>query len=211
MTDVRRAPYYRIKKSLFGSELREFKAAKGCIPLDTPKGVSLERPAPGAKQSLSHTPPAAAATVKKAAQRPRPEQVPKSGQTKTRQLLMQLDAEVYENPPIFDLQDVPDAMDKLGWPVSAKLARMWFAGLAHTYDDQPASEQPLTRRALFGKFKEPDVYFPVFNDDYNRWREKHQRGGDFMVYSKPLYLKLKKPIDLKLGEICRLEPLNSLA
>ncbi|MFS2115529.1 DUF6402 family protein [Herbaspirillum frisingense] len=406
MTDVRKAPYYRLQKSLFGSELREFKAAKGCIPLDTPKGVSLERPAPGAKQPLSPTPPAAAATVKKAAQRPRPEQVPKSGQTKTRQLLMQLDAEVCENPPIFDLQDVPDAMDKLGWPVSAKLARMWFAGLAHTYDDRPSSEQPLndrdvtlewalkfgrvrkkyegflakdiyseraigaateavkafvrrafedrnsvlsfntstflvdlrkfhvdwqfqkllisdrdtfdaltltdltgslanfniyaaignvevatekyfryergstryclnatgrithiyvyvkdnysfngnqylghwnkhgiiiapgswltgsrsskrdsdidvwvkalhkpvdTRRALFGKFKEPDVYFPVFNDDYNRWREKHQRGGDFMVYSKPLYLKLKKAIDLKLGEICRLEPLNSLA
>ncbi|ALU87771.1 hypothetical protein Hrubri_0550 [Herbaspirillum rubrisubalbicans M1] len=68
-----------------------------------------------------------------------------------------------------------------------------------------------TRKSFFGKFREPDVYFPVFNADYNRWREKHQRGEDFMVYSKPVYLKLKKPITFKLGEICRLEPLNSLA
>ncbi len=67
-----------------------------------------------------------------------------------------------------------------------------------------------TRKGLFGKLKEPNVYFPVFNADYNRWREKHQRGGDFMVYSKPVHLKLKTPIDLKLGEICRPESLSSL-
>ncbi|TDA42622.1 hypothetical protein EVG18_37100 [Burkholderia pyrrocinia] len=68
-----------------------------------------------------------------------------------------------------------------------------------------------TRKGLFGKFREPDVYFPVYNADYDRWREKHNRGGDFMIYSKPVYLKLKKPIDLKLGEICRLEPSDTLA
>ncbi|WP_439890186.1 DUF6402 family protein [Ralstonia sp. 25C] len=28
----------------------------------------------------------------------------------------------------FDLQDIPDAMDRIGWPVSAKLQRRWFAG-----------------------------------------------------------------------------------
>ncbi|AKN68066.1 hypothetical protein G5B88_02905 [Herbaspirillum seropedicae] len=68
-----------------------------------------------------------------------------------------------------------------------------------------------TRRSFFANFRESDVYFPVFNADYNRWREKHDRGQDFMIYSKPVYLKLKKPIVFKLGEICRLEPLNSLA
>nr|WKF60004.1 hypothetical protein HUO10_004515 [Paraburkholderia busanensis] len=62
-----------------------------------------------------------------------------------------------------------------------------------------------TRKNLLGKFKETDVYFPVYNADYCRWRDKHQRGGDFMIYSKPAYLKLKKLIDLELGEICRLE------
>ncbi|OXI47662.1 hypothetical protein CFB84_10625 [Burkholderia aenigmatica] len=68
-----------------------------------------------------------------------------------------------------------------------------------------------TRRSLFGKFKEPDVFYPVYNSDYSRWRSKHHRGGDFMIYSKPVYLKLKRPIELKLGEICRLEQSNSLA
>ncbi|RQR43541.1 hypothetical protein DIE04_02135 [Burkholderia sp. Bp8994] len=68
-----------------------------------------------------------------------------------------------------------------------------------------------TRKGLLGKFKKSDVYFPVYNADYNRWREKHQRGKDFMIYSKPVYLKLNKPIDLNLGEICRLEPSDTLA
>ncbi|QIX19595.1 hypothetical protein FOB32_24235 [Burkholderia multivorans] len=94
----------------------------------------------------------------------------------------------------------------------------WITGSASPKSDSDidiwvkAINKPVdTRKSLFGKFKEPDVYFPVFNADYNRWREKHHRGGDFMVYSKPVYLKLKKPIDLKLGEICRLEPSSSLA
>lgn len=67
-----------------------------------------------------------------------------------------------------------------------------------------------TRKSLFGKFKEPDVFYPVYNSDYNRWRAKHHRGGDFMIYSKPVYLKLKKPVEIKLGEICRLAPSESL-
>ncbi|WP_392387919.1 DUF6402 family protein [Burkholderia arboris] len=59
--------------------------------------------------------------------------------------------------------------------------------------------------------KATDVCFPVYNADYRRWREKHHRGRDFMTYSKPVYLKLKKPIDIKLGETCRLEPSDTLA
>ncbi|WP_367188544.1 DUF6402 family protein [Burkholderia sp. Ed8] len=34
-------------------------------------------------------------------------------------------------------------MDNLGWKVSAKLARIWFAGDAHIYNDDPTSTQPL--------------------------------------------------------------------
>ncbi|RQR29355.1 hypothetical protein DIE23_22170 [Burkholderia sp. Bp9143] len=68
-----------------------------------------------------------------------------------------------------------------------------------------------TRKGLFRNFRKSDVYFPVYNADYDRWRERHQRGKDFMIYSKPTYLKLKKPIDLDLGEICRLEPSDTLA
>ncbi|WP_200525341.1 DUF6402 family protein [Burkholderia pseudomallei] len=405
MADVKKAPYYKPQKGLFGAELKEFKGSQGCIPLDTQKSVSLDRLAPGEKPPPK--PPVEPPKAPKQAEAPQPKQQPKADQPKTKEPPKQLEAEVCENPPIFDLQDVPVAMDNLGWTVSAKLARMWFAGPAHVYDNNPKSVQPIndtdvtldwalkfgnvkkkyekllskdiysdaaidsaklkilnrikkrfseerttnlsfntaqslsdirqfhidwqfqlssisdgdtfegrtlsdltgalanfniyaavgnveisgekyfryentsnfycldaigkithvyvyvkdnysfngeqylghwnkhgviiapgtwltgsggpksdsdldiwvkainkpvdTRKSLFGKFKEPDVYFPVFNADYNRWREKHHRGEDFMVYSKPVYLKLKKPIDLKLGEICRLEPSNSLA
>jgi len=333
--------------------------------------------------------------------------LPKTDQAMVKEPPKPPEAEVCENPPLFDLQDVPIAMDNLGWKVSAKLARIWFASPAHTYNDDATSIQPLndraitldwalkfgsvkrkyekllkidiyrdatidlaktkifnrinkrflekrepnlsfitsqstkdplqfhidwqfqfaaisdwdtlenltptdltgalanfniyaaignveisgekyfryektsniyctdavgkithlyiyikdnysfnggqylghwnkhgviiapgslltgssspkrdsdidiwaksinkpidTRKGIFGKFKEPDVYFPIYNADYSRWREKHHRGGDLMIYSKPAYVKLKKPIELKLGEICRLEPSDTLA
>ncbi|WP_174526105.1 DUF6402 family protein [Herbaspirillum rubrisubalbicans] len=406
MADIKKVSYYHLKKGLFGWELKEFKAAQGCIPLDTQKSVSFDRPAPGEKPS----PPKPTMEVPKAQRQteaPQARKNPKANQPKAKETPKQLEAEVCENPPNFDLQDVPVAMANLGWTVSAKLALRWFTGSAHVYDNNPTSVQPIndtdvtldwalkfggvrkkyekllakdvyndvavdfakkkilnrikkrfseerttnlsfntseslsdllqfhvdwqfqlvsirdgdtfdgltltdltgslanfniyiavgnveisgekyfryeksknfycvdaigkithvyayvkdnysfngeqylghwnkhgiiiapgtwltgsgqrksdsdidiwvkainkpvdTRKSFFGKFREPDVYFPVFNADYNRWREKHQRGEDFMVYSKPVYLKLKKPITFKLGEICRLEPLNSLA
>lgn len=406
MADGKKFPYYKPQNGLFGSELKEFKGYQGCISLDTQKGISIDRLAPGEKPPPPR-PPVEPPKAKKQAEAPQPKQQPKADQQKTKEPPKQLEAEVCENPPIFDLQDVPVAMDNLGWTVSAKLARMWFASPAHVYDNNPKSVHPIndsdvtlewtlkfgsvrkkyekllakdiysdaaiafaklkimnrirkrfsedrttnlsfnttqsltdiqqfhidwqfqltsisdgdtfegltptdltgalanfniyvavgnvevsgekyfryensnnaycldavgkithvyvyakdnysfngkqylghwnkygviiapgtwltgsvapkhdsdldiwvkainkpvdTRKSFFGKFKESDVYFPVFNADYTRWREKHHRGGDFMVYSKPVYLKLKKPIDLKLGEICRLEPSNSLA
>ncbi|WP_207921158.1 DUF6402 family protein [Burkholderia pyrrocinia] len=405
MADVKKVPYYKPQKGLFGSELKEYKGAQGCIPLDTQNSVSIDRLAPGAKPP----PPAPKPVVKAPSipkQRAAPQPQPKNDQAVVKEPPKQPEAEVCEKPPVFDLQDVPIAMDNLGWKVSAKLARIWFASPAHTYNDDPTSAQPLyngditldwalrfgsvkkkydnllsndiysarstriatdivkdfvqklfadrnsvfsfatsaftddlhkfhtdwqfqllpisnwdtlenlaptdltgalanfniyvaignvevsvqkyfryentgkfycldatgkithiyayvkdnysfngkqylghwnkhgvviapgslltgssspkrdsdidiwvksinkpvdTRKGLFGKFREPDVYFPVYNADYDRWREKHNRGGDFMIYSKPVYLKLKKPIDLKLGEICRLEPSDTLA
>ncbi|WP_175747557.1 DUF6402 family protein [Burkholderia pyrrocinia] len=405
MADVKKVPYYKPQKGLFGSELKEYKGAQGCIPLDTQNSVSIDRLAPGAKPP----PPAPKPVVKAPSipkQRAAPQPQPKNDQAVVKEPPKQPEAEVCEKPPVFDLQDVPIAMDNLGWKVSAKLARIWFSSPAHTYNDDPTSAQPLyngditldwalrfgsvkkkydnllsndiysarstriatdivkdfvqklfadrnsvfsfatsaftddlhkfhtdwqfqllpisnwdtlenlaptdltgalanfniyvaignvevsvekyfryentgkfycldatgkithiyayvkdnysfngkqylghwnkhgvviapgslltgssspkrdsdidiwvksinkpvdTRKGLFGKFREPDVYFPVYNADYDRWREKHHRGGDFMIYSKPVYLKLKKPIDLKLGEICRLEPSDTLA
>lgn len=405
MTDITKIPYYKPQKGLLASELKEYKGAQGCIPLDTQKSVSIDRLAPGEEPP---PPPPKTTTQEPTAQQradlSKPQQKLKADQSKSKEPPKQLDAEVCENPPVFDLQDVPVAMDNLGWKVSAKLARIWFAGPAHVYNDDPKSVQPLnesdvtldwalkfgsvkrkyedllandiykdaavdlarkkvfdkigkrfseekttnlsfsttqsladirqfhidwqfqlasisdwntmegraptdltgalanfniyvaigrvevsgekyfryeksnnfycfnaigsithvyvyvkdnysfngkqylghwnkhgviiapgalltessspkrdsdidiwvksinkpvdTRTSWFGKFREPDVYFPVYNADYNRWREKHHRGQDFMVYSKPVYLKLRKPIDLKLGEICRLESSN---
>ncbi|MEK2603935.1 DUF6402 family protein [Burkholderia arboris] len=407
MADVKKVPYYKPKNGWFGSELKEYKGSQGCIPLDTQRGVSIDRLAPGEKPP----PPPPPKPISKPSNAPQlppaPQPPPQADQTITKGSPRQAESEVCDNPPPFDLQDVPIAMDKLGWKVSAKLARIWFAGAAHIYNNDPISIQPFnlndvtldwtlrfgnvkrkfenlisndiyrqkaidlarnkilaeiekrflenrganlnintsqsinnilqfhknwqfqitsisswdtlenlaptdltgalanfniyvaignaevsgekyfrydktsnfycieatgkithvyayikdnysfngrqylghwnkhgvivapgsllfessipkrnsdidiwvksinkpvdTRGSMIGKFREPDVYFPVHNADYCRWREKHHRGSDFMIYSKPVYLKLKKPIEFKLGEICRLESSDTLA
>ncbi|WP_175872291.1 DUF6402 family protein [Burkholderia sp. BCC0397] len=405
MADVKKLPYYKPKKGLFGSELREYKGSQGCVPLDTQRSVSIDRLAPGEKP-----PPPPPKAISRPSNVPKPpaapQPPPQANQAITKAPPTQAESEVCENPPPFDLQDVPIAMDNLGWKVSARLARIWFAGAAHTYNDDPTSAQPMnnddvtldwvlkfgnvrkkyeklltsdiyserairtasditksfvkelffyrnstfnfnttsftgnlqkfhntwqfqlskignfdtlenlsptdltgalanfniyaaignveissekyfkyeksstfyclsatgkithiyiyvkdnysfngkqylghwnkhgviiatgslltgsgsprrefdidiwskninkpvdTRRSMFGKFKRSDVYFPIYNADYSRWRERHHRGRDFMIYSKPVYFKLNKPIDLNLGEICRIEPSDTLA
>lgn len=60
-----------------------------------------------------------------------------------------------------------------------------------------------TRIVFFRKYVEKNVYWPIDNKSYNEWRKKHERGGDFMVYSKPQLYKLKKPIIVKLETVCR--------
>ncbi|VWD43467.1 hypothetical protein BLA18112_06952 [Burkholderia lata] len=406
MADVKKVPYYKPQKGLFGSELREYKGARGCIPLDTQSSVSIDRLAPGEKP-----PPPPPRPMSKPSIAPKtsasPQPPPPADQAITEASPTQAESEVCKNPPPFDLQDVPIAMDNLGWKVSAKLARIWFASAAHIYNNDPISVQPLnlndvtldwtlkfgnvkrkfsnlithdiyreaaidlarkkifnrarnlflekrganlsfstgqfindilqfhinwqfqyapisdwdtlenltptdltgalanfniyiaignveisgekyfryektsnfycadtvakithvyayikdnysfndsqylghwnkrgviiapgsllarssapkrdsdidiwvksikkpvdTRKSLLGKFKKSDVYFPIYNADYSRWREKHHQGRDFMVYSKPVHLKLKKPIEFKLGEICRLDSPDTLA
>lgn len=66
-----------------------------------------------------------------------------------------------------------------------------------------------TRRGFFGKLVKKNVYWPVYNLTYNEWRSKHNRGEDFMIYSKPQLFKLTKPITIKLGTICR--PYDSIS
>ncbi|VWM19226.1 MULTISPECIES: DUF6402 family protein [Burkholderia] len=142
MADVKKVPYYKPQKGLFGSGLKEYQGSRGCIPLETQKGVSLDRLAPGEKP-----PPPLPKPAPKAPSIPgqgsASDPLPKTGQAMVKEPPEPPEAEVCEKPPPFDLQDVPIAMDKLGWKVSAKLARIWFASPAHTYNDDPTSHQPL--------------------------------------------------------------------
>ncbi|WP_338083554.1 DUF6402 family protein [Burkholderia arboris] len=55
----------------------------------------------------------------------------------------------------------------------------------------------------FRKFRAKDVYWPVHNKTYRHWRSVRNRGGDFMVYSKPKLIKLDKPIILKIDTVYR--------
>jgi hypothetical protein len=59
-------------------------------------------------------------------------------------------------------------------------------------------------RGMFGQqMRKQDVYYPIRNTDYQKWREKFNRGGDFIIYTKPKKIKLRKPIKITLGEICK--------
>ncbi|WP_252426323.1 DUF6402 family protein [Burkholderia multivorans] len=67
--------------------------------------------------------------------------------------------------------------------------------------------KPIDKRtSFFRKFLAKDVYWPVHNKTYRDWRAAHNRGGDFMVYTKPRLIKLDKPIILKIDTVCRAVP-----
>jgi hypothetical protein len=84
--------------------------------------------------------------------------------------------------------------------------------IRHDYDIQwgnlPYREGGFDRpvdvlKGMFGEMRKQDVYYPVRNSDYLRWRRKFNRGGDFAIYTEPKKIKLRKPIKLMLEEICK--------
>ena len=55
---------------------------------------------------------------------------------------------------------------------------------------------------LLGKLLGKDIYYPLRNRDFLKWREKKGRGGDFLVFSNRDLIKLRNPISLDMGEVC---------
>lgn len=53
------------------------------------------------------------------------------------------------------------------------------------------------------KLVEKEVFYPVRNRDYREYRTKHDRGGDFVIYSDLRLIKLTKPYTFILEELCR--------
>lgn len=43
-----------------------------------------------------------------------------------------------------------------------------------------------------------NVYYPVHNKDFRQWAMKHQRGGDFIIFSDRKRVRLRQPIRIKL-------------
>ena len=43
-----------------------------------------------------------------------------------------------------------------------------------------------------------ELYYPVRNKDFREWAIKHQRGGDFVVLTKPQYVPVYPPITIML-------------
>ncbi len=160
MTKVKKVPYYTMERSVFkGKVWKEYCGSVGAVPINTPQKLSYERLAPGVLPPPKPPKPKPsreqlkvqkeeAEHQKTLAERQKKEQASKSKQSEPLKKTEPpkpsiVEAEEKEQLPVFDLQDVPKAMTKLGWPISAKIAQKWFASPKHIYNDQPNSIQPI--------------------------------------------------------------------
>ncbi|MGT0250816.1 DUF6402 family protein [Burkholderia pyrrocinia] len=140
MPDVKRVPYYQMESGLLysGKNWKCYSGVVGCVPIDTPQRISFDRLAPNEPPP----PPPPKATAPVAPQKP-PAPAPGKPPAKPQSSDKPQDAEQADKLPEFDLQDIPKAMDKMGWPISAKLAREWLASPKHVYNNDLNSVQPL--------------------------------------------------------------------
>ncbi|MGM3274979.1 DUF6402 family protein [Ralstonia sp. 24A2] len=146
---VKKVPYYTMEPSFFrGKVWSKRDGVSGAIPINTLQTISYERPAPG--KAPPPKPPKPTAEQIKAQQAEAARQKLLAEQAKKQQPKeppkpepKELEAEDRDKIPEFDLQDVPKAMDNIGWPIAAKIAREWFASPKHIYNDDPNSVQPI--------------------------------------------------------------------
>lgn len=145
MPDVKKVPYYQLESGVLYSSKRWkcYSGVVGCVPIDTQQKISFDRLAPNEPPS----PPPSKAAAPLAPQKP-PAPAPAKPPAKPQPSDKPQDAEQANKLPEFDLQDTPKAMDKMGWPISAKLAREWFASPKHAYNDQLNSVQPIDDRTV---------------------------------------------------------------
>jgi hypothetical protein len=61
--------------------------------------------------------------------------------------------------------------------------------------DKPVDVKSSLRKA--------DVFYPVRNRHFRRWREIKGRGADFLIFSNMERIKLPKPIVVELDEVCK--------
>ncbi|KUZ76876.1 DUF6402 family protein [Burkholderia ubonensis] len=140
MPDVKKVPYYQLESGILYSSKRWkcYSGAVGCVPIDTQQKISFARLAPN-----EPPPPPQPKTAGPVAPQKPPAQAPAKPPAKPQPSDKPHDAEPADKLPEFDLQDIPKAMDKMGWPISAKLAREWLASPEHVYNNNLNSVQPI--------------------------------------------------------------------
>ena len=170
MEKPKKIPYYQIESSAIpfaGQKWKGYMGSEGCMPLNTQKTVSMDRLAPGEPAPPPKPKPTAEQRKAQQAEETRrkwlAQQAKKQPQPtdKPQEKPPAPDAEECENPPVFDMLDIPDTMEKMKWPVSAKIARKWFYGSKHIFDGKPDSVQPIDDSTVtldwvlkFGSLKE---------------------------------------------------------
>ncbi len=152
MKKIKKVHYYTMERSFFKGKIwKEHCGSEGAVPINTPQKVSYERAAPGVIPPPKPLAPSKEqlkikqieeAKQKAAIELQKKQQTSQPKQAETPKPKV-LEAEDKEKLPEFDLQDIPNAMDNLKWPISAKFARKWFAGDSHIYNDKTDSVEPL--------------------------------------------------------------------
>lgn len=187
-----------MERSLFkGKVWKEYSGLVGAVPINTPQMVSYDRLAPGAlpppkqpkptkeqlkAQQAEETRQKALAELQKK-QKPSTQKNPEPKQPEPPKPKV-LEAEDKEKLPEFDLQDIPNAMDKIGWTISAKVARKWFASPKHIYNDKQDSLQPLDNTTVTLDWA---LKYGSVKDRFNELLNKD-------IYSENAFLVIKKKI-----------------
>jgi hypothetical protein len=50
--------------------------------------------------------------------------------------------------------------------------------------------------------QDEEIYYPIYNETFEAWRQKHRHGQDFLTITEPELFKLKKPMVFKLDKLC---------
>ena len=126
MTTPNRIPYFKPEKAGFFSNDRKWKKDV-CKPLNNPQARILMDKAPSGWTAPPHPPkveePKAVKEAGKAPDTQLPDPPKPAAPAKSKD-----DDDDCRTPPPFDILDLPDAMEKMGFYVAAKLARRWFNG-----------------------------------------------------------------------------------
>lgn len=169
MLKVKKIPYYTMERSIFRSKVWKIYSGKlGAVPINTPQTVSFERKAPGniKKITIKET------IVDKIKIQPVKEVENKINQKTLNNQQIKIESnksqvsefQNKEKLPEFDIQDIPNAMENIGWPISAKIARKWFSSPKNIYNDQPNSVQPIEMGLITLKWV---LKFGNVNDRFN--------------------------------------------
>jgi hypothetical protein len=49
--------------------------------------------------------------------------------------------------------------------------------------------------------QDEEIYYPIYNETFEAWRQKHRHGQDFVTITEPEFFKLKKPMVFKLDKL----------
>ena len=96
-------------------------------------------------------------------------------------------------------------MDAAGWP-DIELGNDSVHSDEYRESSEPHPYNVLLKgvdsnRGLINRARDKDIYYCVRNRDFRTWRDTHNRGGDFVVYSDLKKYPLPKPWVINLEEI----------